>query len=50
VIKKNEIGRACGTCGNRRGAYRVLVKIPEADSHLEDTGVERIILKYIFKK
>jgi hypothetical protein len=25
-IKKNEMGRACGTCGDRRGADRVLVK------------------------
>ena len=28
-IKKNEIGRACSTNGERRGAYRVVVGKPE---------------------
>ena len=29
TIKKNEIGGACSTYGERRGAYRVLVGKPE---------------------
>jgi hypothetical protein len=28
-IKKTEIGRACSTYGERRGAYRVLMRKPE---------------------
>jgi len=32
------------------GAYRVLVGKPEGQNHLEDLGVDRIILKWAFKK
>jgi hypothetical protein len=34
----------------RRGAYRILVGKPEGQNHLEDISVDRIILKWIFKK
>jgi hypothetical protein len=37
--------------GERRGAYRVLVGRHEGRNHLEDLGVDgMIILKRIFKK
>jgi hypothetical protein len=45
-VKKNEMGGACSTCEERRGAYRVLVKKPGGKSHLEDLVVDgRVILK-----
>jgi hypothetical protein len=46
------MGRTCGTYGESRGAYRVLVekKLREGD-HLEDPGVDgRIILIWIFER
>jgi hypothetical protein len=37
--------------GDRRGAYRVLVRNPRERGHLEDPGVDgRIILKWILEK
>jgi hypothetical protein len=36
--------------GERRGAYRILVGRSEGRNHLEDPGVDGIILKWIFKK
>jgi hypothetical protein len=37
--------------GERRGAYSVLVGIPEGKSHLEDLDIDgRIILKCMLKK
>jgi hypothetical protein len=37
--------------GERRCAYRTLVKKPEGRNHLEDPGVDgRIILKWIFER
>jgi hypothetical protein len=42
---------ARSTYGKRRGAYRVLVGIPEGKNRLEDPGVDgRIILRWIFGK
>jgi hypothetical protein len=34
------MGGACSTCGERRGAYRVLVEKPEGKSHFEDLVVD----------
>jgi hypothetical protein len=46
-VKKTEMGRTCGTYGERRGAYRALVGKPEGMNHLEDPDVDgRIILKW----
>ena len=39
-IKKDEMGWACGTYGDRRGAYRVLVGKPECKNHLDGLGVD----------
>jgi hypothetical protein len=37
--------------GNRKGAYRILVRTPEVKNHFECLGVEGImILKRIFNK
>ena len=36
--------------GKRSGAYRVLVGKPEGKSYVEDPGVDRIILRWIFRK
>jgi len=37
--------------GERRGAYRILVRKPEGKNHLEDPGVDgKIILRRIFRK
>jgi hypothetical protein len=33
-IKKNEMGRACGTMGERRGKYMVLVAKPHGKKPL----------------
>ena len=45
------MGEACNTCGERRGAYGVLVSKSEGRSHMKDTGIDgRIILSWIFRK
>ena len=50
-IGKNEVGGACNTCGDRRGACRVLVEKPEGKRPLGKPGVDgRAIIKWIFKK
>jgi hypothetical protein len=36
--------------GDRKGAYRVLVRKPEGKRPLGNLGVEGIILKWMFKK
>jgi hypothetical protein len=47
---KERWARYVATVGERRGAYRVLVGKPEGKIHLEDPGVDRMILKWIFNK
>jgi hypothetical protein len=48
---RKERSGACGTVGERRNAYRVLVGRTEGKNYLEDTGVDgRVILEWIFKK
>jgi hypothetical protein len=50
-IKKTEIGRACSTYGERRGAHRVLGGKPEGRRPLGRAGMDgRIILKWIFQR
>jgi hypothetical protein len=45
-VKNNERGDACSTCGERRGAYMILVKKPGGKNHFEDLVVDgRVILK-----
>ena len=38
--KKNEVGGACGTYGERRGIYRVLVGKLEGKNHSEDPVID----------
>jgi hypothetical protein len=40
-IKKNETGEACGTCGDRRGAYGVQWGNLMDRDHLEGLGYSR---------
>lgn len=41
-------GPACGTCGERSGADRLLVKEGEESRHLEDLGMEgSTVLKWV---
>jgi hypothetical protein len=50
-IEKNEMEGACSTYGDRKWVYRDLVGKPEGKSHLEDLGVDEIIiLRCIFRK
>jgi hypothetical protein len=50
-IKKNEMGRACSTYGERRGACRVLVGNSEGRCPLGRLGIDwRIILKRILEE
>jgi hypothetical protein len=50
-IKKTEMGGACSTYGESRGAYRVSVGKPDRRNHLEDPRIEGgIILKWILEK
>jgi len=45
------MGGACSTCGERRGAYRILVGNPEGKRELEDPGVGgRVILRWVLRK
>jgi hypothetical protein len=51
VIKiKSEMGGACSTYGERRGAYRVLVEKDEERDHLEDLGINGRIIKMVFQE
>jgi hypothetical protein len=43
-IKNIEMDRKCGTYGDRRGAYRVLVTRPEGRDNLADLGIDRRII------
>jgi hypothetical protein len=36
-MEKNEMGRACSACGERRGVYRFLVEKPEGKNPLGRT-------------
>jgi hypothetical protein len=50
-IEKNKMGGSRSTYGERRGAHRVLVGNLSARDHLEDLGIDgMIILEWIFKK
>jgi len=50
-IKGDEMGRTCGTCGDRRYAQRVYVMRPEGKTSFGIPGVGgRIILKWVIKK
>jgi hypothetical protein len=45
------MGEKCSTYGERRGAYRVLVRNLMERDHLKDSGVDgRIILRCFFRK
>jgi len=44
------MGGACGTYGERKGVYRVLVGNLREREHLEEPGVDRrLILRWIFR-
>jgi hypothetical protein len=50
-VKEDEVGMACGTCGMKRNAYRVLVGKSEGKRLLGRPRHGRgIILKWILKK
>jgi hypothetical protein len=52
-MKKNETGGAYGTCGGRRGAYRVLVRTAEGrrpHARLRRRWEDNTVLKSVFKK
>ena len=50
-MKKDEIGVACSTYGERRGTCRIRLENLRERDHLEDLGVDgRITLKRIFNK
>jgi len=50
LFKKNRMGGAPSTYGERVGAYRFLVGNLRERYHLEDPGVDgRIILRWIFR-
>jgi hypothetical protein len=42
--------RHVASIGNRKGAYRVLVGNVKERDHLEDPGLDEIILRWIFRK
>jgi hypothetical protein len=47
-MKKKEMGWACCTYGDRRGAYRVLGEDPREGNDLEDLGTDgRLTVKLI---
>jgi len=49
-FEKNDMGGACGTYGDRRGAYRVLVGKPEGKRPPRRPRCRCRILRWIFKK
>ena len=51
LIGEEFFGRACGTYGESRGVYGVVVGNPEVKKTLYDPGVDgRIILRWIFRE
>jgi hypothetical protein len=51
IVRDGILWRACSTYGGRRGASGILVERPDGKNHLEDLGIDgMIMLKCIFKK
>jgi hypothetical protein len=49
-INNHEMGGACGTHGGQERCMQDLMGKHDGKNHLEDIGVDRMILKWTFKK